>query len=150
MQLAVLAVAMLIVFTVTVVYQYLSYQRELMQDLHAQMTLIEDNVGSAIAFEDAKAAAETLQTLSINRSIDQAYIVLSNQTQFAGYYADQHRFLSTSEVKAISTRKDGVHLNRPIMVNGQQLATLYVDANYDKVNARIRVFAFALFITDCP
>lgn len=145
MQLAVLAVAMLIVFTVTVVYQYLSYQRELMQDLHAQMTLIEDNVGSAIAFEDAKAAAETLQTLSINRSIDQAYIVLDNQTQFAGYYADQHRFLTSKEVKAISARKDGVHLNRPILVNGQQLATLYVDANYDKVNARIRVFAFALF-----
>jgi len=145
MQLAVLAVAMIIVFTVTVVYQYLSYQRELMQDLYAQMTLIEDNVGSAIAFEDAKAAAETLQSLSINRSIDQAYIVLNNKTQFAGYYDGQHHYLSNKQIQAISNRKDGVHLNRPIKVNGQQLATLYVDANYDKVNARVRVFAFALF-----
>lgn len=147
MQLAVLAVAMLVVFTVTVIYQYLSYQRELMQDLHAQMALIEENVGSAIAFEDSKAAAETLQSLSINRSVDQAYIVLNdaNKTQFAGYYAGNHRYLTSKEVKAISQSKDGVHLNRPIKVNGQQLATLYLDANYDKVNARIRVFAFALF-----
>jgi diguanylate cyclase (GGDEF)-like protein len=145
MQLAVLAVAMLIVFIISVAYQYLSYQRELMQDLNAQMTLIEDNVGSAIAFEDSKAAAETLQSLSINRSIDQAYIVLKNQTQFAGYYAGNHQYHNDKAVKAITQRKSGIHLNRPIMVNGQQLATLYVDANFDKVNARIQVFAFALF-----
>jgi diguanylate cyclase (GGDEF)-like protein len=145
MQLAVLAVAMLIVFSVTVVYQYLSYQRELMQDLDAQMTLIENNVGSAIAFEDSKAAAETLQSLSINRSVDQAYIVLNNNNVFAGFYADKHRYISSKEITAISKRKEGVHLSRPVMVNGQQLAMLYLDANYDKVNARIRVFAFALF-----
>lgn len=141
MQLSVLAIAMLIVFSVTVTYQYLSYQRELMQDLHAQMALIEDNVGSAIVFEDSKAANETLHSLRTNSSIDQAYIVLNNQTRFAGYYADQQ----VNANKTAGTRNNAIHLQQTIMVNGQPLGVLYVDANVDRVNARIRVFAFALF-----
>lgn len=146
-QLVVLAVAMMVVFTLTVIYQYTSYQRDLMQDLRAQMALIDENVGSAIVFEDTQAAAELLQTLSINPSIDQAYIELNdaNKTQFAGYYADHHRNLTTQSIKALSQRKGAIHLKRSIKVNNRVFATLYLDANFERVNARIGVFALALF-----
>lgn len=141
MQLSVLAIGMLIVFVVTVTYQYISYQRELMQDLHAQMTLIQDNVGSAIAFDDSQAAREILHSLSINPSVNQAYIVLNNQTRFAGYYADK---LNTGS-QTSSTNNGDIHLQQAIKVNNQQVGVLYLSANVHRVNARIQVFALALF-----
>jgi len=141
MQLSVLAIGMLIVFVATVTYQYISYQRELMQDLHAQMALIENNVGSAIAFDDSLAAGEILQSLSTNPSVDQAYIVLNNHTRFAGYDADK---LNVGNQTSSASNSD-IHLQQTITVNNQQVGVLYLNANVDRVNARIQVFALALF-----
>jgi len=55
--LLVVGTAMLFLFALTVIYQYLSYKNELIKDLDSQLSVIENNIGATIAFDDKATAS---------------------------------------------------------------------------------------------
>ncbi|HAE99749.1 MAG TPA: GGDEF domain-containing protein [Methylophilaceae bacterium] len=144
MQLLLVSLAMLFVFVLTVVYQYMSYKQELMDSLNSQISVIEGNIGSAIAFDDKATATEILATLSLNPSIDQAYVTLQNGLKFSSYKDSNSQLPSSNTRLTHYAKQVGAVMNKPILVNGQKLGILHVEANFLAVNQRIKVFIFGL------
>jgi len=141
MHLWVVGIAMLFLFVLTVAYQYVSYKNELISNLDSQLSIIENNIGAPIAFDDKATANEILQSLRLNSNVEQAYIKLENQTLFAEYRAANSVNPLSQEAEA---QQATIQLNKNIFVNGQRIGTIYLDANLRKVQERIKVFTFAL------
>jgi len=138
--------ALFLVFIMLVSYQYLSFKNDLLNELNSQLAVIDGNVGAAVAFEDKYAALEALQSFSLNSSVDQAYIVLNNNTVFAEYRSQKLKSLPQRTLSNFAeiAKRSTIHLTRQVMVNQQQVATLYLDANLNQMNSRVKVFCFAL------
>lgn len=143
MHLLVTGSAMLLLFIAVVTYQFLSFKHDLMNDLDSQLTVIENSIGAALAFEDASAAKEMLDSLSLNKSVERAYISINDTDVFAEYRA---KALDKNSEQFASQwpGPDKLHLTRPVIINGSERGTIHLVANMDKVHARIQVFALFL------
>ncbi|CAG0979731.1 putative signaling protein [Methylophilaceae bacterium] len=146
MHLLVTGSAMLLVFVAVVAYQAMSFKRDLIHDLESQISVIENNIGAAIAFEDHMAANETLNSLSLNKSVERAYILLENDSVFAEYQSHQPGRSDTGQSSQAEPQAGRIHLARNILVNRQHVGTIHLDANQDKIDARIEVFSIVLFV----
>jgi diguanylate cyclase (GGDEF)-like protein len=139
--------ALLMVFVVLITYQYLSYKQELIDDLNAQLSVIETNMGAAISFQDKDAANEILDSLKLNIAIDRAYVMLDQNNIFAEYRASslsENHQLKSANPQLTTSNALGLHLSRTILVNQQKVGTLNVEANLNKLHNRIQVFSLAL------
>jgi diguanylate cyclase len=144
MHLLVTGSAMLLVFVAVVTSQYIFVKNDLLNDLDAQLSVIENNIGATIAFDDKATANQMLQSLRLNPSVDHAYIELENHTIFAEYQVEKNGNLLPNKVQKPVMQKGIVHLNRYIIVNNQRVGTIYLDANLSKVQERVKIFAIAL------
>ena len=144
MHFLVVGFAMLFLFVLTVAYQYLTYKNELISNLNSQISVIESNLGSAIAFEDMATANEIFQTLRLDKSVVQAYVQLENHKIFAEYHSkNKTGGVNLPLSKSVITIGD-VHITRAIIVNGISLGSVYVDANLNQVQHRINIFSLSL------
>lgn len=146
MHMLVTGLAMLVLFIAIVTYQFFSFKHDLLNDLDSQLTVIENNIGAAISFEDAMAANEILASLSLNKSVERAYISLSNSVVFAEYDANAHSTYISQKVPPAWLQSDKVQLSRPVFINSMEKGTIHLVANMDKVTARIKVFAIFLLL----
>jgi len=85
-----------------------------------------------------------LQSLRLNASVEQAYIKLENHSFFAEYHAEASAYPLTDKSEATTVQKATIQLNKDILVNGQRVGTIYLDANLDRVQERIRIFTVVL------
>lgn len=146
MHLLVTGAAMLLVFVVVITSQYLRFKRDLVDDLESHLSVIENNIGAAIAFEDRRSASETLNSLSLNTSIEHAYILLNDNTVFADYQSPKFKEESAENTKSLFPHGGMIHLTRKILVNELQVGTIYLDASLNKINNRIGVFSLVLLM----
>ncbi len=147
LHLLVTAASMLLVFFVVLAYQYISSKHDLQNDLDSQLIVIENNLGAAISFGDKGAAEETLHSLNINPSVEHAYILLNDNTVFAKYLAKNQGGAKANQlIPTVRFPLGDIHLSRKILVNRQQLGTIFLDANLDVINSRIKLFFIALFL----
>lgn len=145
MHFLVVSFAMLFLFVLMVTYQYVTYKNELIANLNSQISVIESNLGSAIAFEDMATADEIFQTLRLDESVDRAYVQLENHKIFAEYQKNKAGKVNLPLSK--STIKNGdLHITRAIIVNGISLGSFHLDANLNQVRHRINIFSFFLMI----
>lgn len=135
--------SMLLLFIILVVYQYLSIKQDLLNDLDSQISIIENNVAPAIAFEDQKATSEILNALSLNDSVEGAYIALNNRSIFAQYQHPVSRLSSDDSVR----KKSAIHISKDIVINGHQVGTLVLDANLNVLYSRLKVFSIAILLS---
>lgn len=146
MHFLVVGFAMLFLFVLTLAYQYITYKNELISSLNSQISVIESNLGSAIAFEDITAADEILQTLRLNESVDKAYVQLGNQKIFVAYQRKNKRG-GVKLLRGQSAIENGdVHITRAIMVNGMSVGNVHLDASLNQVQQRITIFSVSLMI----
>lgn len=146
MHLLVTGSAMLVLFIAIVTYQFFSFKQDLLNDLDAQLTVVENNIGAALSFEDAMAANEMLESLSLNKSVERAYILLNNSVVFAEYNAKTADTTIGQQVPPDWLQANKLQLFRPILINGMEKGTIHLVANMDKVYARIEVFAIFLLL----
>ena len=133
---------MILVFIVITTYQYKSYKDELIEDLNSQILVIESNITAAIAFDDKLAANEILSTLKLNASVDSAYILLNkNNEQFAYFNINQH------DKRLSLPKKPDIQINKELQLEHSPVAQIIVNANINKVHARLKIFALAMLIS---
>ncbi len=142
--------AMCLVFAILVAYQYMSFKHDLLGDLDAQVSIVNNNLGPAILFNDKLAADETLSSLNLNSSIENAYIVLEDNSVFAEYHQEavNHPKLNPTPSASIAYQRDSseIHITREIFENKQRVGTIVLNANFNKINSRIQVFSVALLV----
>lgn len=146
MHMLVTGTAMLVLFIAIVTYQFFSFKNDMLNDLDSQLTVIENNIGAALSFEDAKAANEILASLSLNKSVERAYISFSNSVIFAEYNSKAVSTDISQKAPPTWLQFDKVQLSRPIFINGMEKGTMHLVANMDKVTTRIKVFAIFLLL----
>ncbi|MDP2248121.1 MAG: CHASE sensor domain-containing protein, partial [Nitrosomonadales bacterium] len=146
MHLLVTGAAVMLVFVAVVTYQFFSFKHDLISDLESQLSVIENNMGATIAFEDANAAYEILNSLSMNKSVEHAYVVRNNNIVFTEFRPEAPDFFMIELPAPFNIKPEKLHLSRKIMVNQAEVGTIHLTANMDKMNARIQIFAlFLLF-----
>lgn len=141
MEFLITSFAMILVFIVITTYQYKTYKDELIEDLNSQILVIESNITAAIAFDDKLAANEILSTLKLNTSVDSAYIILNkNNEQFAYFNINQQ------DKRLRLPKKPDIQINKALFVEHSPVAQIIINANINKVHARLKIFALAMFI----
>ena len=106
------------------------------KDLITLADVVARNSASAITFDDAVAAKETLDALQADRSILTANILDKQNNQFASYTNAYHEKTNWLHTLAIF---DALVIERPIVENRRQIGTIRVTADYDHVFADVVV-----------
>ncbi len=119
----------------------------LKRDLSALADIIADNSTAALAFEDPRAAAETLGALRNRPHVIAACIYRENGTLLATYF---HHTAATCP--AVGTRKEiqftgsAMIVTRPIMLKDRPIGTLMVRYDLGELYERLRLYGAVVLI----
>ncbi len=116
------------------------------RDLAALSQIIADNSTGALAFDDAKAAAETLGALRARKHLIAACIYRSDGTILARYLrqnseSDCPTALKRPEIQFLSDR---VALSQPVTLSGRAIGTLTLSYDLREIGERRRLFGGAV------
>jgi signal transduction histidine kinase len=146
---------MLVIFAITflalflsacamVIYDAYSYQRSWVGDVTTQARIIARVSGSAISFNDPKAARENLETLVERPQILAAAIFTTDGKQFAAYSNGGAITKPEALVSAAGTRGDGYRIEGdqllvyyPVTEGHEVVGTVYLRARYELVDRTI-------------
>lgn len=106
------------------------------KDLVTLADVVARNSASAITFDDAIAAKETLDALQADSSILTADILDKQGNQFASYVNNNHEKNSWLHMLTIF---EALIIERPIVENKKKIGTIRVTADYDHVFADVVV-----------
>jgi PAS domain S-box-containing protein len=122
-------VALLLAGVALVAFDLVSQLRRLEKDLVAQADMVGLVSATAVAFNDQKAAIESLSALRANSGVTAAAIFDETGQPFA-VFNPSGRGPATIPVKAkadeVSVDRTSVHVWRPITVNNERIGTFYV------------------------
>ncbi len=124
-------------------YDQYTFREDLIRNLSAQAEIIGSNSVSAITFNDPQAAGNTLSALRSVPGIISAGIVTSDGRLFARYARNSapapidYAHLRTNQL-AYSFADDEVLLRQPIIFQGTQLGTVYLQSNLNERGNRLR------------
>jgi signal transduction histidine kinase len=115
------------------------FRETLNEDLGALSEIIADTSTAALAFDDAKVAAETLSALRARPHLIAACIYRAGGTVFASYF----RAGSTAVCPApptdgtqVSELDDSISLSRPILLSGRTIGRLTLLYDLDEIRQR--------------
>jgi signal transduction histidine kinase len=130
-------------------YEVSSFRRDWVGDLGSQAGLIARSAAPALAFDDAKAARDTLAALKGRPQILAAAIYRADGRLFAAYKTNAE---PTAELpaapRADGSRFDGdeLELSQQIVQNGERLGVVYLRARHD-VAGRVADYALILVLS---
>jgi methyl-accepting chemotaxis protein len=114
-------------------------------DLSALAQILADNSTAALAFDDPRAATETLASLKARPHLAAACIYLPNGAMFASYQRPEETTgcpaVARDQLQFTST---GLVIHRPIELNGKRLGTLVMSYDLGEISEHIRVYAQAV------
>lgn len=117
----------------------LFYRQLLERDLSALSEIIAENSTAALAFDDAKAAGETLAALRAREHLVAACTYRNDGSVLARYFREgSTRQGCPPRRKALEVMPtpDGVTLSRPIVLQGKLLGTLSIEYDLGEVGER--------------
>jgi len=129
-------IVVLITFLFSTINDANSARESANKDLVTLADVVARNSASAITFDDAIAAKETLDALQADSSILTADILDKQGNQFASYVNNNHEKSSWLHTLAIF---EALMIERPIVENKKQIGTIRVTADYDHVFADVVV-----------
>ena len=134
-------------------YDITSTRGRLVQDLSLLSDAVGTNTTAALAFDDAKAARETLGAVTINPHVMSAAILLGDGTIFARVDRDGAAGPPPPPAAAAAVGREwhaftrtSLQLARPIRLNGELVGTLYVESDLGEMWTRITNYATVLAI----
>jgi len=128
-----------------VISDSLLFRATMRRDISALAQIVADNSTAALAFDDPRAATETLASLKARPHLTAACIYLLNGAMFASYLRpgesggcpaatqDQLRFTSS-----------GLLIHRPVDLNGRRIGTLVMLYDLGEISEHIRLYAQAV------
>lgn len=163
--------ALLLASTAFIAYDLMTFRTSMVANLDILAQIISDNTSAALDFDDPGAAKETLAALKAEQQIVTAAIFLNNGTEFARYAREaQEKFnaCTTCHEQRDAPRAplepgqaaasppplmvmnghyfehDHLFMFRPVMANGQQTATIYIDSDMSAWDLRLKRYALVV------
>ncbi|MEP7308101.1 MAG: ATP-binding protein [Acidobacteriota bacterium] len=135
--------SLLLVSIASVTATYFTARGNTTGDVSAQAAIVADSVGGALAFDDRRAATETLHLLRGRPNIEAACVFDANGGLFASFTEgrDQCDALG-AEGKWRPSRS--ILVSRPILVNGRRLGSVVIEGNLALLYAWMRIQAFVI------
>ncbi|MBL8214775.1 MAG: hypothetical protein JNK87_28915 [Bryobacterales bacterium] len=114
------------------------YRRLLERDLAALSEIIAENSAAPLAFEDAKAASETLAALRAREHLVGACIYRNDSSVLARYFRSGTRAVCPPrrEELAVMPTAGAITISRPITLRGKRLGTLSIEYDLGEVTER--------------
>lgn len=139
-----------LVCTVFVINDISSFRETMTKDLTALAEIIANNSAGALDFGDKNAAQEVLDALRAKKSIASAVIFTIDDQELAAYRRiESSNDSSTSQVTNQSSvdEKDRIELSREVVVDGEKIGSVLIQADTRELDLRLRSFAkFALLM----
>src|SRR5580704_9484332 len=137
------AVALVVASVVFTLYDRSTFLRAKTQDLSASATMIGSNSMAALSFADSKSAKEILTALRAKPSVNHACIYDKAGRVFATYNRDaaQSDFSPPPvQNQASTTVRNKMVLFQPIILNGESIGTIFIEADLRDLNERMTRF----------
>lgn len=132
------------------IYDLISFRRQLSQDLMTQAEIIGFNSGAAMAFKDETAATATLSALKAKDDIVAAALYSPEGKVFAHYSQGEKRLPSAlpSHSQENSYRFEGGYLQvfQKVTMNGERVGTLYMLSDMRQWNLRAKRYTGIIVI----
>jgi two-component system, sensor histidine kinase len=126
--------ALLLSASALFIYEFRSYRVNLEADLSSQADLVALSVGPALAFNDARAAEETLAALKLRQSMEAAAAYRANGQVFATFSAGPDfatRVPATSPRPGFRFDRSSIELVQPVVHNGEVLGSIFLRSHHD-------------------
>ncbi|MEE8311390.1 MAG: response regulator [Candidatus Binatia bacterium] len=138
------AVVLLFTSAAVVFYDASSYKRTMVEELAAHADIIAHNSAAALTFDDRESAAETLEALQATVHVMTAYILDPAGRVFSRYVRDETTPVSGRPLlhgEGYEFFDDRLALLRPIVLEGERLGAVYIEADLTGLGARVRRYA---------
>jgi signal transduction histidine kinase len=139
--------ALLIAGLTYFVYDLLTFRDTIIENLSIQAQMAGSTTVSAIVFNDAKTATETLAALEANPDLLSAEILTPDGKPFAGYYragsppAGPVPLIPDGQSEVHVFAADSVGLARRTMLDGTQAGTVYIRSGLQPLYGRLGGYA---------
>ena len=144
------SVALILSSVSFLIYDLMSFRRQLSQDLMTQAEIIGFNSGAAMAFRDEAAATATLSALKAKDDIVAAALYSPEGKVFAHYSQGDKRLPSSlpSHSQENGYRFEGGYLQvfQKVTMNGERVGTLYMLSDMRQWNIRARRYTGIIVI----
>jgi PAS domain S-box-containing protein len=128
----------------------LLFRGYLRRDLTALASIISDNSTAALAFNDPKAAAETLGALHARTHVISACIYRADGSILATYFGQGGSHCpAENRADEIRFTSQGIVVSRPVLLSGRRIGTLTLLYDLGEISERIRLYGgmvFAVFL----
>ena len=134
------AVALLLIASAFLTYEWFSVRRMMVQDLSTLAEIIGSQSTGAITFGYNRDAEEILKALSAKKHV-MAAVVYKGGDLFATYYAPGQAQVETAPAhpgpEGWSFTGDRLIVCRPIEMNGTRIGAIYLSSNLEELHARL-------------
>ncbi len=127
--------ALLVALGALVAYDLRGHHQALLADMETQAELLGRMTSAALAFDDARLAADNLALMRIRPAVRAGAIYKGSGQLFASYFSPgAERVLPPRPTReAVRIDGDQMHLFKPVVENGELLGTVYLRAEYTLV-----------------
>ena len=141
---AAITVAMLIA-----VFDVAALRRSMARDVSTLADVLAQNSTAALAFHDPGSARDVLRALNADPSVTAAGIYTKEGELFAEYKrADVHlRLPAAPQRETIRFEAERLVIYRSINLDGDQIGTIYVETDLQRLNAKVREYVLVVSAT---
>ncbi len=128
--------------------EWVESRKELPRNLSIQADVIGMNASAALTFDDRESAEEALRGLKADENIVLASVGLRDDVEFAKYTRAGSADAKAMHVKPGDYRFSGdrLHLRRPIMLDGEQIGSIYLQYDLQEFYAEMKALAAILAV----
>jgi two-component system, sensor histidine kinase and response regulator len=139
--------AILIACAIFAFYDIATSKKSIADNLATTAEITSSNITAPLAFNDIKAANETLASLAVQKHITQACVYNKDGTTLAEYSRDSTEFFTppAPRVDQIRIGVDYMEVFRQVRLQGDAIGTLYIKSDLGALHARTARFSEIVF-----
>jgi signal transduction histidine kinase len=123
-------------------YEVIDFRNALVRNMTVLADVLAKNTRAALAFQDDRAARQTLQALQAEPYVTAACLYTQDGKQFASYAQGEAPPEFPAKPAAASYRFEGgfLALFRPVVLNEKDIGTIYIRASLHAIYDRLQLF----------
>ncbi|MBU0961709.1 MAG: HAMP domain-containing protein, partial [Proteobacteria bacterium] len=148
---------LLLTFTITFVSLWYFYKQNTLEELHMLAKVVSENSAAGLVFQDAEALEKNLKSLANNKTIVDSRILQADGMVLAIYSGNpkstefhQHDLYNPEMIQqGHIIHKSHIHMIQPIILDGDKIGVLYLQASLSNLYAKMVQVGFYLFVILC-
>lgn len=148
---------LVLTFAATFISQWYFYKKNSLEELHMLAKVVSENSTAALVFQDGEALENNLKSLANNKMIVDSRIMQADGSTLATYSQDPEaaEFHQHEQFHSVMTRQNHIlhskhiHMIQPIILDGEKIGALYLQASLNDLYANMIQFAFYLSLILC-